>query len=170
METLSPTLSSAGASIRSGSSGKSGSAEMLGPLTSSSAAAGVGVGRQLGEVVLPALGAQERAHRIVGGEDRGGRAQLGTHVGDHVTVHRGQVFQPLAVVLDDPVQRARNPVAAEHLQDHVLRRAPRGSSPISRTPQICGIWIYNGLPAMASATSRPPTPTVSMPSEPTAQV
>jgi hypothetical protein len=45
-----------------------------------------------------------------------------------------------------------------------------GRSPVSRTPQICGIRMYSGWPAMASATSRPPTPMASMPSEPAAQV
>ncbi len=45
-----------------------------------------------------------------------------------------------------------------------------GSAPVSRTPQISGIVTYSGSPAIAIATSRPPTPMASMPSEPAAQV
>jgi hypothetical protein len=45
-----------------------------------------------------------------------------------------------------------------------------GSAPVSRTPQICGIVTYSGSPAIAIATSRPPTPMASMPSEPAAHV
>ena len=45
-----------------------------------------------------------------------------------------------------------------------------GSSPVSSTPQISGMRMLRGLPVMASATSRPPTPIASMPSEPHAGV
>ena len=45
-----------------------------------------------------------------------------------------------------------------------------GSSPTSLTPQISGIWRYSASPAMASATSTPPAPKASMPSEPAAGV
>ena len=42
--------------------------------------------------------------------------------------------------------------------------------PVSRTPQMRGIVRYSGWPAMDMATSSPPTPTASIPSEPAAQV
>ena len=45
-----------------------------------------------------------------------------------------------------------------------------GSWPRSSTPQISGIRTYSGSPAMAMATSRPPVPMASMPSDPAAQV
>ena len=45
-----------------------------------------------------------------------------------------------------------------------------GSSPVSLTPRISGIVRYSGSPAIAIATSRPPTPMASMPSDPAAQV
>jgi hypothetical protein len=45
-----------------------------------------------------------------------------------------------------------------------------GSRPSSLTPQISGIVMYSGWPAIAMATSRPPTPMASMPSEPAAGV
>ena len=51
---------------------------------------GVGVGEQFDEVVLALLGAQERPDLVVGREHRGGGAEFGAHVGDHVPVHRGQ--------------------------------------------------------------------------------
>ena len=44
-----------------------------------------------------------------------------------------------------------------------LAETQSGSSPVSLTPQISGILVYSGSPAMAMATSRPPAPIASMP-------
>ena len=83
------------------------------------------VGEDLHPVRLAALLAQERAGRRVRGEDGGGRAQLGAHVGDDVAVHRAQALQARAVVLDDPAEAALHAVPPQHLQDHVLGAGPR---------------------------------------------
>src|ERR1700761_1827052 len=45
-----------------------------------------------------------------------------------------------------------------------------GSSPSSLTPQIWGMRMCSGRPVIASATSNPPTPIASMPSDPAAGV
>ena len=74
------------------------------------------------------------------------------------------------MVLDDPADAALDAVAAQHLQDDVLGADPRRQPPVSRTPQISGIVTYSGSPAIAIATSRPPAPIASMPSDPAAQV
>ena len=71
--------------------------------------------------------AQETAGRLVGGEDGGGRAHLGAHVGDDVAVHRAQALEAGAVVLDDPAEAALHAVPPQHLQDHVLGAGPRGA-------------------------------------------
>jgi len=47
-----------------------------------------------------------------------------------------QVVKPGTVVLDAPVAPAGDPVTAQHLQDHVLGRAPRGQLAVSRTPDL----------------------------------
>ena len=51
-----------------------------------------------------------------------------------------------------------------------LAETQSGSLPVSLTPQISGILVKNGSPAMAMATSRPPAPIASMPIEPAAGV
>ena len=48
--------------------------------------------------------------------------------------------------------------------------AQSGSSPTSLTPKIPGMVVGNGSPDIASATSNPPAPIASMPSEPAAGV
>ena len=45
-----------------------------------------------------------------------------------------------------------------------------GRAPTSRTPSTRGIFRWNGSPAIASATSRPPAPMASMPSDPAEHV
>ena len=45
-----------------------------------------------------------------------------------------------------------------------------GSSPVSSTPQTCGMVMCSGSPAIAIATSSPPTPIASIPSDPAAGV
>ncbi len=98
----------------------------------------VGVGGQGREVVLAAFGAQEVADLGVGGENRGGRAELGAHVGNDMPVHRGEPGQPGSVVLDDAVDPASDPVLAQHFQDHVLRRDPWRQLPGQAHPPDLG--------------------------------
>ena len=78
--------------------------------------------------------------------------------------------EPGTVVLDDPAEPAGHVVAAQHLEDHVLGADPVGQLPDEPTPQICGIARWNGSPAIAIATSSPPAPIASMPSDPAAHV
>ena len=103
---------------------------------------------------------------LVGGKDRRRRAELGAHVGDDVPVHRGQAVETGAVILDDPADASVHAVAAQHLEDDVLGADPVGQPPVSRTPEIRGIVTWNGSPAMASATSRPPAPMASIAERP----
>ena len=87
------------------------------------------VGQQLRVVVRPAHSAEVVADRVVGGEDARRRAQLRAHVRDDVAVHRGEVRESVAVVLDDPADAALDAVPAEHLEDDVLRGHPVGQRP-----------------------------------------
>ena len=84
----------------------------------------VAIGQDFRERVPTALRLEEASDGRVGGKDRGGGAQLRPHVGDDVTVHRGQALQPGAVVLDDPADAPVHVAAAKHLQDYVLRAHP----------------------------------------------
>jgi hypothetical protein len=86
------------------------------------------VGQQLDPVVLAPFGGQEPAHLAVGREHRRGGAELGAHVGDHVSVHRGQCGQARAVVLDEAPEAAVDVVPTQHLEDRVLR-SPRPAVP-----------------------------------------
>src|SRR5699024_9368672 len=83
---------------------------------------GAFVGDQVGVLVAAPHGREIVAHRVIGGKDRGGGAQLCAHVGNDVPVHRRQVRQAGTVILDDPVDPTLDVVAAQHLQDHVLGR------------------------------------------------
>src|SRR5680860_677561 len=84
----------------------------------------ISVGEAPGEVTLPLLGAEERGDPVVGGEHGAGGAELGSHVRDHVPVHRGQSGEPGPVVLDDPVHASLDAMPAQQLQDHVLGTDP----------------------------------------------
>ncbi len=76
--------------------------------------------------VRPPVIGEEALHRRVGREDRGGRAELGAHVGDHVAVHGGEPVDAGAVILDDLTDPALDRMAAQHFEDHVLGADPVG--------------------------------------------
>ena len=86
----------------------------------------VRVGAHLPPVGLAPFGREEAAHLVVGGKDARGGAELGTHVRDHVPVHRRQLLEGRAVVLDDPAEAAVDVVASQHLEDHILGAHPFG--------------------------------------------
>ena len=74
-----------------------------------------------GNVVLfPALRCQELSRDLVGGENGGGRAQLGTHVGDGAPLRDGQGGNALAAPLYDRAHAALDGQNPQQLQGHVL--------------------------------------------------
>ena len=84
------------------------------------------VGFEAGEVIAAVDGFEIVPDGIVGGEDRGGGAELGTHVRNHVTVHGREVLQPVPVVFDDLADSALDPVAAQHFEDDIFGGDPVG--------------------------------------------
>ena len=128
------------------------------------------VGKDLGPVVLAAFVAQEAARRLVGGEDRGRRAELRAHVGDDVAVHGGEARETGAVVLDDAAEAALDAVPAEHLEDHVLGADPVGQAAAeAHAPDLRHADVQR-LAGHRERHLEPPAPKASMPSEPAAGV
>jgi hypothetical protein len=79
---------------------------------------------------LLALGRLEVAsHRLVVGEQRGGRADLGTHVADGALAGGGDGLGTGAEVLDDRARAALDREDLGDLEDHVLGRAPARQRP-----------------------------------------
>ena len=76
--------------------------------------------QELDVCVLPALGLQESADLLVGGEDGGGGAHFRAHIGDGHPLPHFQRGGAGAHVLECLAQTALDTQAAEHLQDHFL--------------------------------------------------
>ena len=87
---------------------------------------GVGVGRKLHPVVLSRLGRQEAPRHRVAGEDGGGQAQLGPHVGDRGPLGHRETSQALASVFEDVAHVALRREDLQELEDDVLGRDPGG--------------------------------------------
>ena len=81
---------------------------------------GIGVGSQRHKILLAALGLEECAGDLVGGEDGGGGAQLGAHIGDGGTLGHAQGADTLAAPLNDGAHTALDRQLAQNLQTHVL--------------------------------------------------
>src|SRR6266536_1481170 len=71
------------------------------------------------------LALEEAPGLLVGGEERGGGAELGDHVADGRPPGHGQVPDARAGELEDPVEAALDRVPAQQPQDEVLGRDPR---------------------------------------------
>jgi len=84
------------------------------------------IGLDAREILTAVDGFKVVADGIVGGEDRGGGAELGTHIRNHVTVHGREVLQSVPVIFDDLSDSALDAVATQHLEDDVLGRDPVG--------------------------------------------
>ena len=123
------------------------------------------LGDQLGEVVLAALAARGSAgpRRRPGTpwSSRPSSAPMLAMTWRSIAV---SVASAGPVVLDDPVGAALGAVAAQHLEDDVLGRAPRRqlAGQLARPRSRASGWSA-ASPVIASATSRPPTPIASMP-------
>jgi hypothetical protein len=85
---------------------------------------GIRVGAELDPLVLAPLAVKEPAGLVVGGEDRGGAAELGDHVAHRGPPGDGQVGHPGPGELEDAVEAALDRVAADQPQDQVLGGDP----------------------------------------------
>ena len=78
------------------------------------------IGFEAGEVLAAVDGLEVIADSIVSRKDRGGGAELGTHIRNHVTIHGREIPQPVPVVFDDLSDSALDAMATQHLEDDVL--------------------------------------------------
>ena len=85
----------------------------------------VGIGSQLHPICLATLRLHERAGHIVRREDGGGRAQLGTHIGDGGALRHRQRGHAVAAVFHDFAHAAFHGHDAQHFQNNILRGDPR---------------------------------------------
>ena len=130
----------------------------------------VGVGGQLDPVVLAAFGREEARdlRRRTGRPSWWRRARRPCWRSRGGPSPRGR--RARAVVLDDPPTPPFTSWRRSISRITSLALTQSGSSPARRTPQISGIVRCSGSPAIAMATSSPPAPIASMPSDPAAQV
>jgi hypothetical protein len=136
-----------------------------------------------------ALGRVEvRAHALVVREDRGGGTDLGTHVADGGHASARERGDTLTEVLDDGARAALDGEDAGNLEDDVYERdasvkestvcgerADYGSPlgvvqppilPVRWTPIRFGHLSSQGMSAITSTASAPPTPTATIPRPP----
>ncbi|EPX76166.1 hypothetical protein Salmuc_01949 [Salipiger mucosus DSM 16094] len=83
-----------------------------------------------------------------------------------MTVHGREACEPGPVKFEDAVPGPGHSVAGQGLEDDVLGRNPVGQGAGDLDPPEPGIGMQSGSRVMASATSIPPAPMASIPSEP----